>query len=263
MANLNEPSQNEPDQQFIDVLRAITGVHNITADELTKPILRPTIQNTYILYIIQYALLSVIGAVSNCWCIYYISKHKLYRDTTHAFFMNLSICHFVQSAFVVPVTLVTTIVHNWVLGTFMCYFVPMLQVRNLSNITNVCIKSKIEYNVIQRFNLLISFAINVFSPFFSSEILEKGFKCVCRNVSIGCFVQQKKNVMNEKFVWNEYHSKLPTATMSIYGISILLCRFCPTYFDAVRKWKGETSFWCSATLVDITSSKIMTENRIM
>lgn len=128
MTNPNEPSQNVPDQQFFELLRAITGLENVTETELTKPILRKTIENTYILYIIQYALLSVFGVVANCWTIYYISKHKLYRDNTHALFINLSICHFVQSAFVVPVTLVTTIVHNWILGTFMCYFVPMLQV---------------------------------------------------------------------------------------------------------------------------------------
>lgn len=128
MNNPNEPSQNVPDRQFIELLRAITGLENVSDTELTKPILRATIQNTYILYIVQYALLSLFGVVANCWTIYYVSKHKLYRDNTHAFFINLSICHFVQSAFVVPVTLVTTIVHNWILGTFMCYFVPMLQV---------------------------------------------------------------------------------------------------------------------------------------
>lgn len=124
----SEPLKDTSDPQFLELLRAITGLENVTEAELTKPILRSTIQDTYILYIIQYALLSVVGVAANSWAIYYISKHKLYRDNTHAFFVNLSICHFVQSAFVVPVTLVTTIVHNWILGTFMCYFVPMLQV---------------------------------------------------------------------------------------------------------------------------------------
>lgn len=128
MANNNEPLKEAPDPQFLEMLRIITGLNNITDGELSKPILRPTIQDTYVLYIIQYALLSFIGAVSNIWIIYYISKHKLYRDNTHAFFINLSVCHFVQSAFVVPITLVTTIVHNWILGQFMCFFVPMLQV---------------------------------------------------------------------------------------------------------------------------------------
>lgn len=134
MAHSNEPLKDAPDPQFIELLRAITGLENISDAELTKPILRPTIQDTYILYIIQYALLSVIGVVANSWAIYYISKHKLYRDNTHSFFINLSMCHFVQSAFVVPVTLITTIVHNWILGTFMCYFVPMLQVSGSNSI---------------------------------------------------------------------------------------------------------------------------------
>lgn len=106
----------------------ITGFENMTETELSKPILRPGLQETYFFFIIQYAILSILGMMTNIWIIYYITRHKLYRDNTHAFFINLSICHFVQSAFVVPVTLVVIIIHNWVLGQFMCYFVPMLQV---------------------------------------------------------------------------------------------------------------------------------------
>lgn len=128
MASNNGPSNEAPDPQFMEMLRLVTGLDNITEAELNKPILRSTIQDTYFVYIIQYALLSFIGIVTNIWIIYYIFKHKLYRDNTHAFFINLSICHLVQSAFVVPITLVTTIVHNWILGQFMCFFVPMLQV---------------------------------------------------------------------------------------------------------------------------------------
>lgn len=129
-SNTKMATNNEaPDPQLLEMLRVITGLDNMSENELNKPILRSTIQDTYILYIIQYALLSFIGVVANIWIIYYISRHKLYRDNTHAFFINLSVCHFVQSAFVVPITLVTTIVHNWILGQFMCFFVPMLQVR--------------------------------------------------------------------------------------------------------------------------------------
>lgn len=186
MVNSNEPSQNEPDPQFIELLRAITGLDNVTDAELTKPILRPTIQNTYILYIVQYALLSVIGVAANCWTIYYISKHKLYRDNTHAFFINLSICHFVQSAFVVPVTLVTTIVHNWILGTFMCYFVPMLQVSAMAiylwtfqfNLANV-----------QRINLFIF----MWFPF------EVSNSSAVKKIKKSAVEKEKCAVMNEKF----------------------------------------------------------------
>lgn len=129
MAKTTAQFNNLPDQHLFTIFQYITGMENMTDTELSKPILRPGLYDTYILFIIQYSLLSIIGMVTNIWIIYYIARHKLYHDNTHAFFINLSICHFVQSAFVVPVTLVVIIVHNWVLGQFMCYFVPMLQVR--------------------------------------------------------------------------------------------------------------------------------------
>lgn len=119
---------NLPDEHLYSMYQYITGFENMTEKELRKPILRPGLHDTYILFIIQYALLSLTGAISNIWLIYYIVRHRLYRDNTHAFFINLSICHFVQCAFVLPITLVVIIVHNWILGMFMCYFVPMLQV---------------------------------------------------------------------------------------------------------------------------------------
>lgn len=124
----HEVMKNLPDQHLYAIYTFITGFENMTETELSKPILRPALQDTYFLFVIQYAILSILGMLTNIWIIYYITRHKLYRDNTHAFFINLSVCHFVQSAFVVPVTLVVIIVHNWILGQFMCYFVPMLQV---------------------------------------------------------------------------------------------------------------------------------------
>lgn len=128
MAKNTAQFKNLPDQHLFAIYQYITGLENMTDTELSKPILRPGLQDTYLLFLIQYALLSLIGILTNVWIIYYIARHKLYRENTHAFFINLSICHFVQSAFVVPITLVIIVVHNWILGQFMCYFVPMLQV---------------------------------------------------------------------------------------------------------------------------------------
>lgn len=136
ISNPLQTMNNLPDQHLYAIYTFITGFENMSETELSKPILRPGLQDTYFLFIIQYAFLSMLGMLTNIWIIYYITRHKLYRDNTHAFFINLSVCHFVQSALVVPVTLVVIIIHNWILGQFMCYFVPMLQVS--------CLKAKNE-----------------------------------------------------------------------------------------------------------------------
>lgn len=127
-AGSNPQFKDIPEQYIFPIWHFVTGIENMTDKELSQPILRPGLYDTYYLFIIQYALLSLLGMVVNIWIVYYIFTHKLYRDASHAFFVNLCICHFVQSAFVLPITLLVIIVQNWILGQFMCYFLPMLQV---------------------------------------------------------------------------------------------------------------------------------------
>lgn len=134
MSTVNPQLKSLPETQLIEIYQYVTGFDNRTDAELTKPILRSGLQDIYYLFIIQYAILSLFGIVLNLGVVYYIFKRKLYRDNTHAFYVNLSVCHFVQSAFVLPITLFVIIVHNWILGQFMCFFVPMLQV-SVFNIT--------------------------------------------------------------------------------------------------------------------------------
>lgn len=137
MASTSASNNNNPQlkgfssQHLESIYQYVTGLENMTGAELSEPLLRPGLQDTYYLFVIQYAILSLLGIVANIWIICYIIKYKLFHENMHAFFVNLCVCHFVQSAFVLPVTLVVIIVHNWILGQFMCYFVPMLQVSEI------------------------------------------------------------------------------------------------------------------------------------
>lgn len=132
MSTVNPQLKSLTDLQLMTIYQFMTGANNLTNAELNKPIVRAGLQDTYILFIILYVVLSVLGIVINSAIIVYIFQRKLYCDNTHAFFVNLCICHFVQSAFVLPITLFVIIVHNWILGQFMCYFTPMLQVSTSS-----------------------------------------------------------------------------------------------------------------------------------
>ena len=54
------------------------------------------------------------------------SEYKL--DNTHICVLNLTVGFLLQLAIVVPLTLFVIVVHNWVLGPFVCYALPILQV---------------------------------------------------------------------------------------------------------------------------------------
>lgn len=117
-----------PEHLLTPIVHYITGFHNLTDHDVNEAILKPALSDIYILFIIQYGVLALVGIVANLFIIYYIFQHKLYHDETHAFMVNLCCCHLVQCMFVLPVTLMVILIQNWIFGQFMCYFVPLLQV---------------------------------------------------------------------------------------------------------------------------------------
>lgn len=101
---------------------------NHSTNDYSVPFIRPALATIYPLFIVQYATLAVFSILANVLMLYYIVHYKLYRDCTHAFLANLSVAHLVQSAAVLPFTLVVMLVQNWIYGQFMCFFLPLLQV---------------------------------------------------------------------------------------------------------------------------------------
>lgn len=118
-----------PDHWLHVIVQYVTGFQNMSdGKEFSDPIVKPALINIYPLFLLQYGLLCVFSVLSNVYLIYYIMRCRLYRDVTHAFLMNLAVCHFVQSFIVMPVTLMVIIIQNWIYGQFLCFFLPLLQV---------------------------------------------------------------------------------------------------------------------------------------
>ncbi|XP_050080399.1 uncharacterized protein LOC126568038 [Anopheles maculipalpis] len=116
-------------EEFIEaVMQILLGEKNYSVHgDYSAPSLKPVVAQIYPLFILLYAIPTALGLTLNVMIIVYISKYKLYRDVTHAFLVNLAVCHCVQSAFVLPITLMVIMIQNWVFGQFMCFFLPLLQ----------------------------------------------------------------------------------------------------------------------------------------
>lgn len=121
-----------PENLLLPIYHYITGIHNATDKDVSNLILKPALSNVFVIFILQYGLLALCGIFLNIYIICYIIRYKLYRDITHAFMVNLCLCHFVQCAFVLPITLLLILTQNWIFGQFLCYFIPLLQVSGYS-----------------------------------------------------------------------------------------------------------------------------------
>ena len=109
------------------VLGFVEGNHSNTA-EMGKPHLRHTFTGCFEFVIFAYLLISICGVVMNSIEIYFIIKYRLYKDATYVYLINLSLSDLIKCLFVLPFSVVTLMLQNWLLGNFLCYFIPMLQV---------------------------------------------------------------------------------------------------------------------------------------
>jgi hypothetical protein len=61
--------------------------------------------------------------------IWTIVKHRLYKDPTNGYIVNLKTAD-IKCVLVLPVSPTILLVQNWIFHSFLCFFLPMLQVGN-------------------------------------------------------------------------------------------------------------------------------------
>uniref|UniRef100_A0A8D9BI56 Orexin receptor type 2 n=1 Tax=Cacopsylla melanoneura TaxID=428564 RepID=A0A8D9BI56_9HEMI len=114
------------DIKYYEALSEGMKSENFSMD-FTKPTIKPTLLNVYILFILLYAVTVVCGVCLNIFLIFHVISERLYRDATCGYFVNIALADIIKCLFVLPITLMVTLVQNWTWGSFLCYFLPMLQ----------------------------------------------------------------------------------------------------------------------------------------
>lgn len=122
------------DQEHLQTIhKFLTDMNFGVEDELdlTQIHLRPVFKPASMMGItlLFYGALILVGIIVNAVISAVITRRKLYlTDNTHLCVLNLSVAFLIQLIVVVPLTLFVIVVHNWVLGSFICYSLPILQV---------------------------------------------------------------------------------------------------------------------------------------
>jgi hypothetical protein len=125
-----EDTKGVPDKWLNVIAQFMMGLRNDSGVDFSKPYLRPSVTQVFPLFVFLYALVVVVGAVSNVAVIWTVVKHRLYKDPTYGYIFNLATADIIKCVLVLPVSLTILLVQNWIFGSFLCFFLPMLQVGN-------------------------------------------------------------------------------------------------------------------------------------
>lgn len=128
-----EEAENHPHKFLQEMIRYLNqGTPQNNSFDFREPQLRYAFTTLYPLFVFLYALIVAVGLFSNCLMIYAIFRDRLYKDQTYCYFVNLALSDIVKCVLVLPVSLMVLLIQNWIFGSFLCYFLPMMQVRWLS-----------------------------------------------------------------------------------------------------------------------------------
>lgn len=117
-----------PDRWLNEIVQFFSGLRNDTGIDFSEPHFRPSVARVYPLFVFLYALVVIVGTISNLAVIWTVIKHRLYRNPTYGYIINLAIADIIKCVIVLPISLTILLVQNWIFGSFLCYFLPMLQV---------------------------------------------------------------------------------------------------------------------------------------
>ena len=127
------PSAEEIDPEHLKTIHKYLtdmkfGEEGVDLSEIyLRPVFRPA--ETLGITILFYGALIIIGIIVNCVVLGVICKRKLHlTDNIHVCVLNLTVAFLMQLLMVVPLSLFAIMSQNWVLGTFICYICPIIQV---------------------------------------------------------------------------------------------------------------------------------------
>ena len=123
--------EEEPKSDFILQILLWIDQRNVNDNDssfdFTQPYIRRSMRYVYPLFMFLYAAVGLIGFIGNVSMLIVMGKRRLYQDQTFFFLGNLAFSDLIKCMFVLPISLANMLVQNWIFGSFLCFFLPMIQ----------------------------------------------------------------------------------------------------------------------------------------
>ncbi|WAR21497.1 NPY5R-like protein, partial [Mya arenaria] len=117
----------EPQHGYITQIFVFLEQRNDTSFDFTQPYIRRSMRYVYPLFMFLYAAVGLVGFIGNVALLVVTGKRRLYQDQTYFFMGNLAFSDLIKCVIVLPISLANMLVQNWIFGSFLCFFLPMIQ----------------------------------------------------------------------------------------------------------------------------------------
>ncbi|CAK9291227.1 unnamed protein product [Gordionus sp. m RMFG-2023] len=108
------------------ILQMMNNLHNETVD-FRKPHIRNSLRYVFPLFMFLHVIVAMAGISSNIYMIKEIFGGGFYKNPTFMLIANLGLSDLIKCILVLPITLAHLLIQNWLFGSFLCIFLPMLQ----------------------------------------------------------------------------------------------------------------------------------------
>lgn len=120
-------TQDEPEIGYLNQVFWWLERRNDTTFDFTQPYIKKSVKYVYPIFVFLYSVVGLVGMIGNITMLVIMGKRGLYHNPTFFFLGNMAFSDLIKCIFALPISLANMLVQNWIFGSFMCFFLPMIQ----------------------------------------------------------------------------------------------------------------------------------------
>ncbi|XP_013406746.2 neuropeptide Y receptor type 2 [Lingula anatina] len=93
----------------------------------TTPHIKKSMQDVYPVFLFLFVLVGLSGLLGNLTIIAVVIKRGMYKDPLFFLLGNAALSDILKCLFVLPISVSNLTLQDWIFGSFLCYFLPMMQ----------------------------------------------------------------------------------------------------------------------------------------
>ncbi|CAL1526266.1 unnamed protein product, partial [Lymnaea stagnalis] len=112
---------------YIELILQFMSNNNHSGIDFKEPFVKPSLRYVYPFFMFLHAVVGLVGIAGNTAMVVVIARRRLYQDQTYFLMANLAFADLIKCMIVMPITLANLLLQNWLFGSFLCFFLPMMQ----------------------------------------------------------------------------------------------------------------------------------------